>query len=62
MLNIPNKLRDAYAEELAIAECSFEMMGRLLDRNYIKGKLDLLKADGLYIYGGRYLGIQLYRA
>lgn len=38
MLNIPNELLDAYAEELAIAECSFEMMGRLLDRDYLRGR------------------------
>ena len=62
MLNIPNELLDAYAEELAIAECSFEMMGRLLDRDYIKGRIEPLNADGLYIYGGGYLGIQLCRA
>lgn len=56
------KLLDAYAEELAIADCSFQMMGRLLDREYIKGRLSFLNDDGLYIYGGGYLGIQLYRA
>lgn len=62
MLNISNELLDAYAEELAIADCSFEMMGRLLDSKYIKERFGFLNDDGLYIYGGGYLGIQLYRA
>ncbi len=62
MLNIPNKLLDAYAEELAITECSFELMGKLLDRDYLKKRLDFLNTSALYVYGGGYLGIQFYRA
>lgn len=62
MVNIPNELLDTYAEELAIAECSYEIMGKLLDRDYLKKRLDSLNTPELYIYGGGYLGIQLYRA
>lgn len=62
MLNISNELLDAYAEELAIAENSYEIMGKLLDRDYLKKRLDCLNIDKLYIYGGEYIGIQLYRA
>lgn len=62
MISIPNDLLDAYAEELAIAECNFEMMGELLDVDYLKNRLDYLSANELYVYGGGYLGIQFYRA
>jgi len=62
MLNIPNELLDAYAEELAIVECSFEIMGKLLDRDYLEKRLGYLNVQELYVYGGGYLGIQFYRA
>lgn len=62
MLTIPNELLDAYAEDLAIAECSIEMMGKLLDQEYLKKRLASLNAHELYVYGGGYLGIQFYCA
>ena len=62
MLNIPDELLDAYGEELAITECSFEIMGKLLDREHLKKRLETLGVHELYVYGGGYLGIQLYRA
>ncbi len=62
MLNIPDELLDAYAEELAITESSFEIMGQLLDQKHLKKRLDSLNVRELYIYGGGYLGIQFYRA
>lgn len=62
MLNIPDELLDVYAEELAIAECSFEMMGKLLDVDCLKKRIGYLNDNELYVYGGGYLGIQFYRA
>lgn len=61
MINIPEELLDAYAEELAIAECNFELMGKLLNHDCLKKRLDSLNAHELYVYGGGYLGIQFYR-
>ena len=62
MVTIPDELLDAYAKDLAVAECSYEMMGKLLDQDYLKKRLASLNAYELYVYGGGYLGIQLYRA
>lgn len=62
MVNITDELLNIYAEELAIAECSFEIMGRLLDRDYLKERLNFLNIEELYVYGGGYLGIQFYNA
>lgn len=61
-MSIPEELIDAYAKETEIAVCKFNMMGRLLDSNYVKTRVELLKSSELYIYGGGYLGIQLYRS
>lgn len=57
-----NEILDIYADDLAVAECSFEIMGQLLDRKYLKQRIDELHLKELYIYGGGYLGIQLYYA
>lgn len=61
-MNIPEELIDAYAYDAEIESCKFNMMGKMLDLNYIKDRIALLEDSELYIYGGGYLGIQLYRA
>ncbi len=62
MIEIEEELLDAYAEELSIASIGFEMMGKLLNVKYIKERIKLLNITEMYIYGGGYLGIQLYYA
>lgn len=55
-------LLEAYMEELdTITEC-YEMMGKLLNSNQIMNRVKKLGITDMYIYGGGYLGIQLYRA
>ncbi len=35
-MNIPDKLIDAYAENMELSFCKFELMGKMLDINLIK--------------------------
>lgn len=56
------ELLDIYASELDLYLSSYEMMGRMLDKEYLKGRIELLGLSEMYIYGGGYLGIQLYNA
>ena len=56
------QIRDAYAKELEIMACSYDMMGKMLDARHIQKRIRLLGVDELYIYGGGYLGIQFYKA
>ena len=51
-----------YADVIDIITACYEMMGKLLDQNQIASRIEELKIEELYIYGGGYLGIQLYRA
>lgn len=62
MQSIEEELIDAYAYEMRIAECSFEMMGNLLDISYLKQRIKVLSLENIYVYGGGYLGIQFYNA
>lgn len=61
MEDVRDELLDIYAGQMRLAECSFGMMGRMLDTSYLKKRLFRLEEDELYIYGGGYLGIQFYR-
>ena len=57
-----DSLLDAYVEELEIVKCSFELMGKLLDKSRLKKRIEYLNIKKLYIYGGGYLGVQFYFA
>ena len=50
------------AYESEIFSASYELMGQMLDREYVKNRLEMLELFDVYIYGGGYLGIQLYNA
>lgn len=57
-----DKLMDTYEYESELFLIGYEMMGRMLDREYVKERTEMLKESQAYIYGGGYLGIQLYNA
>ncbi len=57
-----DELIDIYGYEAEIFKKSYNMMGRLLDKNFIKNEVEKRKLSDMYIYGGGFLGIQFYRA
>ena len=57
-----NELLDANAYEMEIASAGYEMMGRMLDHRAVISRLKENELTEFYIYGGGYLGIQLYQA
>jgi len=57
-----DKLLDACTYELEIFSSYYKMMGQMLDRKYIKSRAEIMGLLDIYIYGGGYLGIQLYDA
>ena len=61
-MNEVDKLLDIYAHELDIFSSSYEMMGQMLNREYVKNRIEMFGLSDVYIYGGGYLGIQLYNA
>lgn len=57
-----DELLDACTYELEIYSISYSMMGQMLDKEYIKTRIEMLRLSDIFIYGGGYLGIQLYNA
>ena len=56
------RLLDYYAEDYRIESFSYKMMGKLLEIENIKKRLQAYDIQELYVYGGGYLGVQLYNA
>jgi hypothetical protein len=50
-------LIDIYGYQSEIFSKSYYMMGRLLDKNFIKEEVQKRELSDIYIYGGGYLGI-----
>lgn len=57
-----DELIDIYGYQAEIFSRSYNMMGRLLDCRFIRNEVERRKWSDVYIYGGGYLGIQLYKA
>ena len=56
-----NELIGMYMDEADLYERAYEIMGRLLDPNIGQKILNRFKTQNIYIYGGGYIGIQLYK-
>lgn len=57
-----DELIDIFGYQTEIYSKSYHMMGRLLDKNFVKNEVEKRRLSDIYIYGGGFLGIQLYRA
>ncbi len=57
-----DKVLDAFEYESELFWTAYEMMGQMLDRAYVKKRIEMMNVSHVYIYGGGYLGIQLYNA
>lgn len=57
-----DEIIDFYGYQAEILKKSYNMMGGLLDKNFVKKEVEKRKLSDIYIYGGGFLGIQLYRA
>ena len=53
---------ELYVREYRIESISYKLMGKLLEKEQVKKRLELFDITSLYIYGGGYLGVQLYNA
>lgn len=58
---IEKQILNEYDRDCFIEAISYEAMGKMLDENYVKERLRMFDLRELYIYGGTYMAIQLYR-
>lgn len=59
---IERHIVEAYIRDYSIASASYEMMGLMLNNQYVEERIKLFNIENLYIYGGTYMAVQLYRA
>lgn len=55
------QIMEEYVKNYSIAAVMYRMMGRMLDEKYVEERLSLFGIKSMYIYGGTYLAVQLYR-
>jgi len=56
------KIFDLYVREYYIESANYRLMGKMLDKEFVNQRMKAKQIEQLYIYGGTYLGIQLYNA
>ena len=57
---IERHIVEAYIRDYSIASASYEMMGLMLNNQYVEERIKLFNIENLYIYGGTYMAVQLY--
>lgn len=62
MSNEEELILDYYAQAYRLEMFSYRMMGKLLETDNVHNRLKKNNITELYIYGGGYLGVQLYNA
>lgn len=56
------KIFDYYVEEYKIQYFNYRMMGKLIETENVKERIKAFGFSEIYIYGGGYLGVQLYNS
>lgn len=62
MNEIEKQILDEYVRKYSIANVSYKMLGMMLDESIVEERLKLFGIEQMYIYGGTYMAVQLYRA
>ena len=62
MNEIEKQILEDYARKYSIASMSYKIMGMMLDEKYVKERLRAFNINHMYIYGGTYMAVQLYRS
>lgn len=61
MKKIEEQILEEYAREYNIASTSYELMGLMLNSQYVEERLKMFNLENVYLYGGTYMAVQLYR-
>lgn len=61
MDRLEKQILEEYSMAYSVEALSYEIMGKMLDDEYVEERLRKFDITNMYIYGGTYMGIQLYR-
>ena len=61
-MSFKEEIFELYVKDYRIETFCYNMMGKLLETEMVKERLQLYDIQSCYIYGGGYLGVQLYNA
>ncbi len=61
MNKIEREIFENYARDYKIESISYQILGMMLDEKYVVERLKMFGLNNIYIYGGTYMAIQLYR-
>ncbi len=62
MNNIEEQILNGYVRDYYVEMASYQLLGMMLDESFVKERLNMFGITHMYIYGGTYMSIQLYRA
>lgn len=61
MNDIEEQILDCYVRDYYTEAASYQMLGMMLDEHFVKERLEMFDVTRMYIYGGTYMAVQLYR-
>lgn len=61
MNEIEKQILENYARDFNVESRSYQMLGVMLDERFVEKRLKMFDINHMYIYGGTYLAVQLYR-
>lgn len=61
MEKVEKQILEEYVRDYNIELISYEIMGLMLNEKYVEERLKLFHVESMYIYGGTYMAVQLYR-
>lgn len=50
-----------YIRDYSVSDISYKVMGKMIDEDYVDKRLKMFDINEMYIYGGSYMAVQLYR-
>ena len=56
MNDIEKRILEDYARDYNVESESYQMLGIMLDENFVENRLRMFSINHMYIYGGTYFG------
>jgi hypothetical protein len=62
MNDMEEKILNSYKRDYESEKASYRILGQMLDEDFVRKRIKFFGIEHMYIYGGTYMAIQLYRA